>query len=167
MEIPRSRPIDQKRIQGLYDRAGTPLESADIWYLHSTLCQCFLPYKDPKTDTWERRNGDFSIAIVAGHVRDPRSDQTASRFPFRWCGMEPTVSGISQLDAPPRLPSAQEEALDTSEPGDANPRRYANPIQPACVRTGVDKIMTRFGRASWRCAALPAPQVGLFESFAP
>ena len=48
MEIPRSRPIDQKRIQGLYDRAGTPLESADIWYLHSTLCQCFLPYKDPK-----------------------------------------------------------------------------------------------------------------------
>jgi hypothetical protein len=52
MEIPRSRPIDQKRIQGLYDRAGMPLESADIWYLHSTLCQCFLPYKDPKTDTW-------------------------------------------------------------------------------------------------------------------
>ena len=79
MEIPRSRPIDQKRIQGLYDRAGTPLESADIWYLHSTLCQCFLPYKDPKTDTWERRNGDFSIAIVAGHVRDPRSDTLTRR----------------------------------------------------------------------------------------
>jgi hypothetical protein len=79
MEIPRSRPIDQKRIQGLYDRAGMPLESADIWYLHSTLCQCFLPYKDPKTETWERRNGDFSIAIVAGHVRDPRSDTLTRR----------------------------------------------------------------------------------------
>ena len=79
MEIPRSRPIDQKRIQGLYDRVGTPLESADIWYLHSTLCQCFLPYKDPKTDTWDRRNGDFSITIVAGHVRDPRSDTLTRR----------------------------------------------------------------------------------------
>jgi hypothetical protein len=26
--------------------------------------------------------------------------QTASRFPFRWCGTKPTVSGISQLDEP-------------------------------------------------------------------
>jgi hypothetical protein len=73
-----------------------------------------------------------------------RPIQTASRFPFRWRGMKPTVSGTSQLGAPPRLHSAQEEALDTSEPRYANPRGYANPIQSAYVRTGVNKIMTRF-----------------------
>jgi hypothetical protein len=70
--------------------------------------------------------------------------QTASRFPFRWCGMKPTVSGISQLDVPPGLHSVQEEVLDTSEPRYADPRGYADPIQSAYVRTGVNKIMTRF-----------------------
>jgi Plasmid encoded RepA protein len=54
-------------------------DSSDIWYLHTTLCQCFMPYKDPKTDTWERRNGEFSITLVAGHVRDPRSDTLTRR----------------------------------------------------------------------------------------
>jgi hypothetical protein len=47
--------------------------------------------------------------------------QTTSQFPFRWCGMKPTASGLSQLDAPPGLHSAQEEPLDVSE------SRYANP----------------------------------------
>jgi hypothetical protein len=79
MEIPRKRPVDLKRIQGLYDRAGEPLKSDDIWFLHTTMCQCFLPYKNPKTDTWERKNGDFSITLVAGHVRDPRSDTLTRR----------------------------------------------------------------------------------------
>lgn len=79
MEIPRSRPIDQKRIQGLYDRAREPLKSSDIWYMHSVLCLCHLPYQDPKTDTWERHNGDFSIALVAGHVKDPTSDKLLHR----------------------------------------------------------------------------------------
>jgi hypothetical protein len=68
MEIPRSRPVDKKRLQSLYDRTAKPLESQHIWYLHSVLTQCFLPYKDPKTDTWERRNGDFSITLyIAPH----------------------------------------------------------------------------------------------------
>jgi hypothetical protein len=79
MEIPRKRPVDQKRIQGMYDRIAEPLKSSDIWFLHSTLCQVFLPYKEPKKDTWERKNGDFSIALVAGHVRDPRSDTLTRR----------------------------------------------------------------------------------------
>src|SRR5215475_8987370 len=76
----------------------------------------------------------------------PRSahPQTASRFPFRWCGMKPTVSGISQLDAPPGLHSVQEEAVNTSEPRYANRQGYNDPIQSAYVRTGVNKIMTRF-----------------------
>ena len=67
--------------------------------------------------------------------------------------MKPTVSGISQLGAPPRLHSAQEEALDMSEPRYANPRGYANPIQSAYVRTGVNKIVTRFVTSAGGLAA--------------
>jgi hypothetical protein len=73
------RPIDKKRMQSLHERTETPMESSDIWYLHTTLCQCFLPYQDPKTDEWQRTNGDFSIALVAGHLRDPESDQPLRR----------------------------------------------------------------------------------------
>lgn len=59
------RPIDKKRMKSLHERTETPIESSDIWYLHTTLCQCFLPYQDPKTDEWQRTNGDFSIALEA------------------------------------------------------------------------------------------------------
>jgi hypothetical protein len=68
------RPIDKKRIQNLFERTETPLESQDIWFLHSVLTQCFLPYKDPKTDRWQRTNGDFSISLVAGDIRDLQTD---------------------------------------------------------------------------------------------
>ena len=44
------RPIDKKRMKSLHERTETPIERSDIWYLHTTLCQCFLPYQDPKTD---------------------------------------------------------------------------------------------------------------------
>jgi hypothetical protein len=79
MEIPRKRPVDQKRIKSLYDRTGQELKSSDIWFSHTVLTQCFLPYRDPKSDTWERKNGDFSITLVAGHVRDPRSNTLTRR----------------------------------------------------------------------------------------
>jgi hypothetical protein len=58
--------------------------------------------------------------------------------------MKPTVSGIYQLDAPPGPHSAQEEAPDASASRDANPRGYADPTQSTKVRTGVNKILTRF-----------------------
>src|SRR5215831_18939170 len=89
----------------------------------------------------------FSSGLSSSFAANPcpwGGTQTASRFPFRWCGMKPTVSGISQLDAPPGLHGAQEEALDASEPRYAKPRGYADSIQSAYVRTGVNKIMTRF-----------------------
>jgi hypothetical protein len=73
------RPVYKKRMQCLFERSETPLESSDIWYLHTTLCQCFLPYQDPKADEWQRTNGDFSIALVAGHLRDPENDQPLRR----------------------------------------------------------------------------------------
>lgn len=76
------RPIDQMRIEQLRERTETALASDNIWYIHTVLAQCFLPYKDPKTDRWQRTNGGFSILLVSGDVRDPQA-----RFGFRNVGL--------------------------------------------------------------------------------
>ncbi len=64
------RPIDQKRLDALWARTTTERKSHDVWYIHTVLAQCFLPYRDPKTRDWTRHNGDFSIALTAGQIKD-------------------------------------------------------------------------------------------------
>ena len=59
--------------------------------------------------------------------------------------MTPTVSGISQLDRPPRPHNARTEALNALELSYANLQGYNDPTQSTSVRTGVNKIVTRFG----------------------
>jgi Plasmid encoded RepA protein len=51
----------------------TPFNSKSDRFIHTVLAQCFLPYRDPKTHDWTRQNGDFSIALMAGHVEDPKA----------------------------------------------------------------------------------------------
>lgn len=72
MNIPHItlRKIDQKRLDSLHQRAVNDLEHPDIWYIHTVLAQCFLPYRDPKADRWRRQNGKFSISLIAGDVKD-------------------------------------------------------------------------------------------------
>src|SRR5437763_11309442 len=65
------RPVDRKRLDSLQERTTNDLDHSDIWYIHTVLAQCFLPYKDPKTSDWSRKNGDFSIFLQAGMVEDP------------------------------------------------------------------------------------------------
>src|SRR5262245_52945727 len=77
---PFKGPGDKEPVTKLFERKEAALESSNIWYIHTVLTQCFLPYQDPKADTWERRNGDFSIALVAGHLRDPLSDMLVRRL---------------------------------------------------------------------------------------
>jgi hypothetical protein len=67
------RPIDHMRIEQLRERSETALTSDDIWYIHTVLTQCFLPYKNPHTDRWQRTNGHYSILLVSGDVKDPRA----------------------------------------------------------------------------------------------
>jgi hypothetical protein len=67
------RPIDRKRLDSLQERMQAIPVRDDIWYIHAVLAQCFLPYKDPKARDWTRKNGDFSIALTAGHVDDPKA----------------------------------------------------------------------------------------------
>ena len=75
MSIPviNIRKIDQKRLDSLHERAVNDLEHSDIWYIHTVLAQCFLPYRDPKADRWQRKDGNFSIMLVSGDVEDPKS----------------------------------------------------------------------------------------------
>jgi hypothetical protein len=58
-----------------------------------------------------------------------------------------TVSGLSQFDEPPGPHRAPEEALGASEPKEANPPGYDDPIQSPSVRTDGNNMMTRFVRA--------------------
>jgi Plasmid encoded RepA protein len=68
------RPIDRKRLDATQARVERPVTHRDTWYIHTVLTQCFLPYRDPKTDRWQRKNGDFSILLVAGDVEHDASD---------------------------------------------------------------------------------------------
>ena len=67
------REIDKKRLRNLKDRAETNLKSEDIWFVHTVLAQCFLPYHDPKTERWHKKNGAFSILLTAGAIEDKES----------------------------------------------------------------------------------------------
>jgi hypothetical protein len=61
------RPVDRKRLDSLHHRTETPLKSADIWFLHSVLCQCFLPYANAFFPIRTRRPtaGNAPMAISA------------------------------------------------------------------------------------------------------
>ncbi len=59
------RAVDRKRLDSLQERTETPLAGDDIWFIHTVLAQCFLPYRDPQMDTWHKRNGSFSIESIA------------------------------------------------------------------------------------------------------
>ncbi len=67
------REIDKKRLRNLKGRAETNLKSEDIWFVHTVLAQCFLPYHDPKTERWHKKNGAFSILLTAGAIEDKES----------------------------------------------------------------------------------------------
>jgi hypothetical protein len=68
------RPVDRKRLDRLQERTEISLAHDDVWYIHTVLAQCFLPYRDPHVLSWTRSNGNFSIGLTAGHVKDLRAD---------------------------------------------------------------------------------------------
>jgi hypothetical protein len=70
------RPVDRKRLDRLQERTENPLTSDAIAYVHTILAQCFLPYKDPKTTYWQRKNGKYSILLAAGALLDPDTPTT-------------------------------------------------------------------------------------------
>lgn len=65
------RPIDRKRVDAVFKHTVEPYGRDDIWFIHAVLAQCFLPYRNPKSLKWHRRNGDFSISLTAGEMENP------------------------------------------------------------------------------------------------
>jgi hypothetical protein len=76
------RPIDRKRLDSLQERADNPLTLDNIGYVHTVFSQCFLPYKDPKTTLWQRKNGICSILLTAGALIDPVAGPIALGLPY-------------------------------------------------------------------------------------
>ena len=69
------RPIDRKRLASLQERTEIALSSNTIWYIHTVLAQCFLPYTDPKANHWKKQNGSYGIILTAGAISDPRDSK--------------------------------------------------------------------------------------------
>lgn len=74
--VPREmRPIDKKRVDNIVKIQTTTDQPKEIWYVHTVLARCFMPYTDPKKDHWSKREGDYSIMLSAGMVEDPYSNE--------------------------------------------------------------------------------------------
>jgi hypothetical protein len=69
------RAIDRKRLDNLHERTTTDLTHENVWYIHTVLASCFLPYRDPKVSHWKRQNGKYSIILSAGAISDPHDPQ--------------------------------------------------------------------------------------------
>jgi hypothetical protein len=67
------RAIDRKRVNAVYERMQDIPTGNNIWYIHTVLAQCFLPYKDPKRAHWQKQNGDYSIILTSGAIRNPKN----------------------------------------------------------------------------------------------
>lgn len=78
------RPIDAKRDEQAIALQLSDAESDDIWFVHTVLAQCFLPYRDPKTRDWQRSNGKYGIILTSGTVRNSEnpSDLIDVGLPF-------------------------------------------------------------------------------------
>ena len=64
------RPIDAKRIAQAGELTASSPAYGDLWFVHSVLAQCFLPYRQTQEREWERSNGDYSILISAGKTKN-------------------------------------------------------------------------------------------------
>ena len=67
-------PVENKRVTNLIRVIEKPGEIEDAAFLHSILCQTFLPYKDPGDDVreYEKIQGNAVLLLKAGEIFDPK-----------------------------------------------------------------------------------------------
>ena len=70
----RVHPDDRKRIEGLKTLGtliqGAPQTKAPLSYYTPILIQCTLPHSDPKTPSYAKTNGDFSLIVTSGSDKE-------------------------------------------------------------------------------------------------
>lgn len=79
---PRLSPVKRRMIESSVEiRGEAPNE---ITYQHSVFCQTVLPYRDPGPDVrvWERQQGQVSLRLEAGYVKDPKGNYVPVGLPF-------------------------------------------------------------------------------------
>jgi hypothetical protein len=56
----------------------------EVVFQHSVFCQTVLPYRDPGPDVrvWEREQGQVSLRLEAGHVKDPQGQYVPVGLPY-------------------------------------------------------------------------------------
>ncbi len=69
------RPIDEHRLARMQEFYSDVPTGDDIWFVHTVLAQCFLPYRDPKTHHWKKTNGDYGIILSSGAIDDPKKHE--------------------------------------------------------------------------------------------
>lgn len=57
---------------------------AEVIFQHSVFCQTVLPYRDPGSEArvWERRQGQASLLLEAGHIRGPEGKFIPVGLPY-------------------------------------------------------------------------------------
>lgn len=77
------RPIDKQRCDHVQTLIEADPMNNEVWFMHSTLAQCFLPYRDQKDVThWVRENGKVGIAVTADSVKLPDGTYGTLGLPF-------------------------------------------------------------------------------------
>ena len=68
-------PVNNRRVNTLMEVIQKPGEIEDAAFLHSVLCQTFLPYRNPGKDVreYERTQGNATLLLKAGEVFNPRT----------------------------------------------------------------------------------------------
>ena len=76
-------PIKRRMIESSVEIMGQPIAD-DFLYQHTLFCQTVLPYRDPGPHVriWEREQGQVSLSLEAGRIKDPESRFVPVGLPF-------------------------------------------------------------------------------------
>ena len=82
-QIKGPTPIEQRLINAASLSAEYP-DLRTLVYQHSTLCQVFLPYRDPGPDVlnWTRSNGLVDLRLISGEAKHPSGEWVRVPLPF-------------------------------------------------------------------------------------
>ena len=77
------RLIDKKRCDHLQTIIETKPQNNEVWYIHSVLAQCFLPYRNQKDAIhWVKENGKVAMVVTADALKNQYGEFVTLGLPF-------------------------------------------------------------------------------------